>query len=341
MLYEAEVLEGLEPVAQGELARCFRGLWHLESLRRGAVTFDYDDDPRRFTVLRCVTAMYLVLRFPVPRPRGLLGHAFFSQLADGIAYVRSLAPVEAYRSLRVSAAGESTAVMQRLRQALADQTGIPAVDGDGDLLIRVRAAPQHDGWESLVRIGARPLAARSWRVCPMPGAMSAPLAAAMSVISAPRATDRVLNVCCGSGTLLIERLLAQDAYQTVGCDSNPEAIACARRNLAAADLSDLVHLELWDARELPLADASFDVVLADLPFGQLIGSHRENEQLYPMLLAEAARVAVPNARAVLLSHEVRLLEQTIHAQADRWALEQVLRVRSGGMMPGVFVLRRR
>jgi hypothetical protein len=39
----------------------------------------------------------------------------------------------------------------------------------------------------------------------MPGAVNAALAHAIALLTEPEPADRLLNLCCGSGTLLIER----------------------------------------------------------------------------------------------------------------------------------------
>ncbi len=65
-----------------------------------------------------------------------------------------------------------------------------------------------------------------------------------------------------------------------------------------------------------------------------------NTALYPQIFAEATRVAAPGARMVLLTHEVRLLEDVARDYAQEWRMEQVLRVRSGGMTPRIYLLRR-
>jgi 23S rRNA G2445 N2-methylase RlmL len=105
-------------------------------------------------------------------------------------------------------------------------------------------------------------------------------------------------------------------------------------------LGGLVRLERWDAADLPLAAGSATMICADLPFGQLVGSHRENEALYPRLLAEAARIAASGARLVVLTHEVRLLERVAVQHANVWHQEEQLRVRTGGMTPRVYLFRR-
>ncbi len=136
---------------------------------------------------------------------------------------------------------------------------------------------------------AAPAGQRAWRVCNRPSAPNATLAHAMVRLSEPQPSDTILNLACGSGTLLAERLALAPASSTIGCDIDPAALDCARQNLAAAGFDRQVRLELWDATRLPLADRSVDVICADLPFGQLSGSHTNNTALYPQIFAEATR----------------------------------------------------
>jgi tRNA (guanine6-N2)-methyltransferase len=156
----------------------------------------------------------------------------------------------------------------------------------------------------------------------------------------PSAEDAVLNVGCGSGTLLVERLASAPARSAIGCDLDPAALECARANLQSAGFEREARLERWDMGDLPLGDQTVDVICTDLPFGQLVGSHRENEQLYPRALAEAARVARPGARMVLLTHEVRLLERVAKQHTRHWSMQEVIPVRAGGMTPRVYLFRR-
>jgi 23S rRNA G2445 N2-methylase RlmL len=180
----------------------------------------------------------------------------------------------------------------------------------------------------------------------MPGALNAVIAYAMARLTRPTPTDRVLNFACGSGTLLIERLALGLAALALGCDRDPAALACAAQNFQAARIATPVPLCQADFTHLPLPDRSVDVLTADLPFGQMIGSHAENERLYPLMLAETARVAAPGARMVLVTHEIRLLERLLDASPTRtaWATDEILRdklpFKSGGLNPRIYVLRR-
>src|SRR5262249_39019682 len=87
--------------------------------RPDALRFHYRGDLRALLGLRAVVAVYLVRAFSVPRPRGLLGHQHFEALLALIATVRKLHPPDAFRTLRLSAAGEDSAVLTRLKTDLA------------------------------------------------------------------------------------------------------------------------------------------------------------------------------------------------------------------------------
>jgi len=337
---EFDVLEGLEPYALEEIrASCGRACSPV-ALYPGRIRVQFIGDLRVLFRLRSVVAAYLIVTYDVPRPRALLGHQHLTRLLTTLELVRSLTKPEHYRTLRLSAAGSDSSVMSRIKETLAAHTGLALADDEGDLLIRLRRAESNGGWEVLVRLSPRPLATRAWRVCNWPGALNATLASVMMRLTRPSASDHVLNLACGSGTLLIERLFLAPARLAIGCDPDQRALQCARRNLEAAGFAPVVRLEPWDATSLPLETRSIDVICADLPFGQLIGSHRDNEALYPRLIAEAARVAAPDARMCLLTHEVRLIERVFASCTDVWTPVEIVKVRTGGMTPRIYLMRR-
>jgi tRNA G10 N-methylase Trm11 len=94
-----------------------------------------------------------------------------------------------------------------------------------------------------------------------------------------------------------------------------------------------------DATTLPLPATSIDTLCADLPFGQLSGSHVNNTRLYPAVLAEAARVARPDARFVVITHEIRLMEKLLQ-ESLTWKTEQSLKITLNGLHPRIYLLRR-
>jgi hypothetical protein len=337
---EVVVPGGLRPLAERELRRLGREARVAPGDDPEVIALAYGGELRALLGLRLATSVYLARPFDVPRPKALLGDEHLRAAAALCETALRLHPPGSFRTLFLSAAGADSAVLARLKGELAARLGLELGAEDGDLLLRLRRGPGGAGWELLARLSPRPLATRPWRVCNLEGALNGPVAHAMVALTAPAPDDVYLNVGCGSGTLLAERLLAAPARRAIGCDTSAPALECARANLAAAGVAGRCELHGWDARALPLPDAAVDVVTADLPFGHLVGSHDENLALYPALLAEAARVARPGARAALLSHEVRLMERLL-AESPAWALESATRVDVGGLWPRIFLLRRR
>jgi tRNA (guanine6-N2)-methyltransferase len=88
-----------------------------------------------------------------------------------------------------------------------------------------------------------------------------------------------------------------------------------------------------------------DVYCADLPFGHDVGTHAENEALYPPLLREATRVTRPGGRALLLTHEARLMSELLEELAGGpsapWVVENTLTLTLAGLHPRAFLLERR
>ncbi len=341
--YEAEVLPGLKPFALEELRRCFqRAITFYAGDDPDCIRFHFTGPPRDLLALRTVVAVYAAEHFAIPRPRALLGHAHLSRLLDAIERLRSLHPPDAFHTFRISAAGSGSTTFSRLIGELANRTGLVHQPDEADLLLRVRpSAFKREGWEVLIRLSPRPLSARSWRVCDMPGALNATIAAAMVELTRPSPADCFLNLMCGSGTLLIERLLRRPAARTVGCDIDINALRCARENIAASGLSAMVELINMDATRLEYPDGTFNVLCVDLPWGQLSGTHIENVSLYSAVLTEAARVSTAGAWLAAITHEVKLFESLLPEVAFLWEVQDVIKVLQGGLHPRIYALRRK
>jgi tRNA (guanine6-N2)-methyltransferase len=338
MMIECEVLAGLRPAAVDEVRRV---LGRRAELVAGddptAVRFGYAGPLPALLRLRTVVAAYLLVTVPGRRPSALLGD---TTLFDQVEAVRALHPPGTFSSFRLSAPGRESAALRRLREELARRSGLAYDPQGGELLLRIRRSRGAAGWDLLTRLSPRPLSARAWRVHNLPGALNATIAAAAVDLTGPRPRDRVLNLMCGSGTLLVERFARGRPALAVGCDLDAAALAGARRNLAAAGLAGSVGLARMDATALGFADGRFSVLLADLPYGHRMGSHRDNAALYPAVLRETARVAAPGGALLLVTHELRLFERCLAAAGRWWSVERAVQVWQKGHHPKVYVLRR-
>jgi 23S rRNA G2445 N2-methylase RlmL len=282
-----------------------------------------------------VTALHRVLEFSISRPKALLGNAEFKLLTDAIAEVRQHAT---FASFRIDAAGKDSTVFQRLISQLETALNLSHDDADGDLLLRVRPNKVRDGWQVLIRTTPRPLSARDWRVCNMAGGLNACVAAVMLELADINPHERVLNAMCGSGTLLIEQALKHRPKDLWGVDINPEAVACAQQNVVAASVQG-VQLEHADATALACEDACVDVALSDLPWGDAVGSITNNRHLYPAFLQEMARVVRPNGRLIIITHDLKRIEQSL--ATSLWQPRNVVRVFHGGHYPRIYDLYKR
>ncbi|MBC8170495.1 MAG: methyltransferase domain-containing protein [Anaerolineae bacterium] len=334
---EAEIAPGLETIAVQELQTRLSKYFRPLATASGLVRFTYSGDLEPLFDLKTINAIYLLLSFDIPRPKALLGHQYFHALLEAINQIRRLHPADSFSTLNIDAAGSDSSVMVRLKSELANRLGLQPADDKGDLLIRLRRTPGAAGWDVLIRLTPRPLATRPWRVQNYEGALNAAVAHAIVRLTQPDPADIFLNLGCGSGTLLIERFAAGQAQQIIGCDLDAIPLTLAVANAAAAGVNP--ELLQADARQLSLSDASIDKLCADLPFGQLVGSHSTNTRLYPALLIEAARVARQNAPFVIITHEIRLME-TLLRQSRLWLTTQTIKITLNGLHPRIYVLKR-
>jgi len=337
--FEAEVIPGLEAIAFDELCRALQpNVDRIIKLRAGFIRFRYSGAAQTLRSLRSVIAIYQVHQFPIPRPKAFLGHQHKTRLTR-ILMDASRSFASPAQSLGVGAAGSNSSVMRRLRQELAAALQLaPAVDGKGELFIRLLPARETTGWEALVRISSKPNSARDYRVVNMPGSLNATAAYAMTAEGDLGENAVIVNLCSGTSTILIEHALTHPRHQLLAIDAMTAALDAGRQNTRASGLETRIQHIRADARRTPLLAKSADRLYADLPFGHHIGSHVENIKLYPAILDEAARLARPDAAFIVLTHEVKLLRQCL--RQSPWQAASETRINLRGLHPRLVVLRR-
>ncbi|MBW4552811.1 MAG: methyltransferase domain-containing protein [Aphanocapsa sp. GSE-SYN-MK-11-07L] len=98
--------------------------------------------------------------------------------------------------------------------------------------------------------------------------------------------DRILDLGCGTGTLIQTLLQIAPEVQVVGLDPVAEMLNLARQKLPTA-----VELKLGSATDLPFANHSFDVLVSTSAFHYI----RDPEQA----IQEMQRVLKPGGRLVM------------------------------------------
>jgi tRNA (guanine6-N2)-methyltransferase len=192
-----------------------------------------------------------------------------------------------------------------------------------------------------VRLSDATMRHRTYKDEHLPASLRPTVAAAMVRLAGAAPGDMVIDPLCGAGTILAEQLaLARQrragAVQVIGGDMDRAAVQAAAGNLRAAGPG--WRLARWDARRLPLADASADRIVTNPPFGVQLGDPADIVPLYRAVVAEADRVLRPGGRAVFLVGTGALLQPA--ATNVGWRAQRRVRLRVLGQPAELSVWRK-
>ena len=166
------------------------------------------------------------------------------------------------------------------------------------------------------RLSDRTMRHRFERKVELPAALRPSVAAAMVFLTNPQPGDVFLDPMAGSGTILDERMQAGKFARLLGGDIDQERVDAARKNVRGSRKKPgpgdpQPDIRQWDARKLPLEDASIDKIATNLPFGKQLRGAQTPAKLYPPVLAELQRVVRPGGRIVLLTSEYDLIKEEV------------------------------
>ena len=194
-------------------------------------------------------------------------------------------------------------VKATIAAAISARTGWVYSADDREADLHLRLFIEHERVYIGLRVAASPLHDRAHPRIQRPGALKPSVAAALLDLCGAEAGLRLLDPCCGTGTILLEG--AQLGLAACGGDVESEAVQAAQTNAASVGLS--LPLCQWDARLLPLPDRSVDYVVSNLPWGRQVQTGDDLTVLYCDLCREMERVLVRGGRAALLTNAPDLL----------------------------------
>jgi len=207
-----------------------------------------------------------------------------------------------------------------------------------------------------IRLSDRTMRHRTYKFEHFPASLRPSVAAVMVRLAEIRPGMIVLDPMCGAGTILAEtwmgqasrprdwenldladpQVLASLPLQVLGGDIDPAHVRMAQANLRR--LGPTV-LSTWDARDLPLPDASVDRILCNPPFGKKIGVPDEIAPLYKSTVKEMNRVLRPGGCAVLIVSDVQALRHAVEKVG--WNQKRMVRVRVLGHRASIHVFRKK
>ena len=260
--------------------------------------------------LRTVDDLFLhVATWPgIGRPRSTLARlgslSAELDLRPAAATCAALRPVATPPAFSVTASfvGKRNYTTAELKRATAERIAVShgwryqPDDALADLNLRLFI--EHDVASVGVRLGKTPLHERAYKQAHVAGSLKPPVAAALIALAGVEPGMRVVDPCCGAGTILVEA--AQRGAVVQGGDRDATAVVSARRNLAAAGV--VATIGRWDAAALPLAAGSVDRIVANLPWGRQVVPDIALARLYRRSCAEMRRVLAPDGRVALLTN---------------------------------------
>jgi tRNA (guanine6-N2)-methyltransferase len=211
-----------------------------------------------------------------------------------------------------------------------------------------------------LQLGDIPLHRRPYKTSSQPGSLKAPVAYCMCLQAALSDGDTVLDPMCGAGTLLIEAatLVTQGTFIGGDIDTTSLQLSAANARQAGLPVQDLpidatglplsLHsqigqssLKLYhgDAQTVPFPDDSLQAVITNLPWGQQVSPQADLQLLYKQVLAESARVLGNGHRAVVLTDQHELLQESLKT-ASALTLLQSYQISLFGRHPTIYVLQK-
>ena len=239
------------------------------------------------------------------------------------------------KSLEFATLRIKDAVCDRFREAQGKRPSVERTAPD----VRVHAFLEAQRATLYLDTSGEPLFKRGWRSGAGEARLRENLAAGIVMLSGWTPAQALMDPMCGAGTLLVEaaamargrapgakrgfgfeRLTPFDAArwervkrerretehtpQLFGSDTDPKALAAARRNLAEAGVERWVKLEQADVLERA-APAPAGVMVMNPPYGERMGSADELARFYPKL-GDALKQRYPGWRCHIFTADLRL-----------------------------------
>jgi tRNA (guanine6-N2)-methyltransferase len=317
----ARTVRGIESVLAREIEA--DGLGTVEQLGHREVWFRHDDSDQRVLDLRCADDVFLVGASVPGIDRSKASLKVLSAAAGAV-------PVQDLQALREALGGArqplsvdvSASFLGRRnfnRYDLEDAVGEPLAARAGLEYYSRRGGiappPGAMSWRLTVegskallgpRIGRGPLHRRSYRQITRPGSIHPPLAAALVRLAQPSYGERLLDPCCGAGTIPIEAAALGGGLSIVGSDHDSVAVRAAKANGEGTAINWMTA----DAGLLPLASGSVDLLITNPPWGRQVAAAGVLVRHPYRFWAELGRVLRPGGRAVVLltDADARLVE---------------------------------
>lgn len=350
------VQEGLESVAAEEIEQALNG--SIKRTGAGIVVFRLNDIDRSVLQLRTTEDIFLygwgtdelsyrakdldsierwTERVPwdsllkihhaiTPKPKGKPTYRFVAQMTGVHGYRR----IDALKAMSRGLAGVLPASWKHAEE-----------NASVEIWLTIHGATALCG----MRLSDRTMRHRTYKYEHLPASIRPTVAAAIARLADLKPGQTVLDPMCGAGTLLAEAHLATKGRKTsegaewsmrfVGGDIDPGHLRAAQVNLRQFGITDL---QTWDARELPIENASADRIVCNPPFGKQLSTPAEIVPLYREAVREMDRALKSGGKAVLIVADAKALR--LAAERVGWKEQRHVQVRMLGQRAFIGVYRK-
>lgn len=251
--------------------------------------------------LRSVLNIYVVKRGTELNPHYVSNHkSLLGTLIDVVVTGKH----SIFKTYKLSCAGSQTKEVRETERYVRETYKLSSAE-DADLEIYI--GKSHGTWEVGVRITARPLSLREYKVENIPGGLNPTIAYAMNTLCDIDHKTSYLNICSGSATLLIEAAKSNPSLQLIGFDKNGKTNALAVQNIKKAGYLKSIQLKTADIFDMPSLE-TFDVITSDLPFGMQVSKGEDLQKLYKGFVDYVEKVLHSNGILAAYTAEYTTLE---------------------------------
>lgn len=283
---------------------------------------------------RVRSALDIVLRFPLPTAASPV-HRVVNGLSDPAVVAALTAWTDGRVRFRLTWVGQGHRRADTwLVARTVSQSDLPLVNDSREALwtIEVDEARGH--------LDCRPAFDPRFacRRADVPAASHPTVAAALAWVAAPEPGMTVWDPFCGSGQELVECARRTDGLRLLGSDLEPDALAAATDNLAAAEVAAEVALHRADATTFA-PPRPVDRIVTNPPMGRRVAGGQDLEALLQRVLEHAVDCLAPGATITWLSPRpaaTAAMARSLGLQVDDRAA-----VDMGGFTAGLQVLRAR
>jgi 23S rRNA G2445 N2-methylase RlmL len=305
MRFLATVIKGLEDICKQEIIDKFPDA-KIEQVLVKRVIFDYDGDISALKSLKVADDIDILLDFTYG---GALKYSEIFRLKNAISEIRPLNDNFSFTISQRESVFDLADLQSKLIAEIT-QKGKLQYNSDTHTNLDFRLFVDGESLSLSVRIFKIPISHRSYKTDALPGSLKPSVAAAMIYLMSkgnPQ-TQKLIDLYCGSGTILAESL--EFGYDIFGSDIDAQAVEITKKNLhnfknkaLSEKLGDKIRV--YDATHTKWNVDQFDIWISNFPWDKQIKVAYVTE-LYKKTMEEVVRILQPEKQFCCLVHKPEL-----------------------------------